>query len=129
MLRCSQNAFEGSYDAFERWRVWIVESLGGTWKWNTKNTPTMIYMPDQYDLETYSGLYVLFTHSCVEGEISVKECKKLYKNLKDIFPILKKHDIKDFGHIEEIGGMVEVTKNFMDGCRRCYKNEQSMIFK
>lgn len=133
-LDISHDAFHGAYSAFNRFRQFILESIGGSypphkdksldnecWYWETENLP----------LKDYEGLKIFFGHSDCDGEISSDMCKKIVDELESIMPQMEKYakEIEAVGHIKSAGGYMAVVNRFINGCKKAYENGECLEFR
>ncbi|WPS85394.1 hypothetical protein SMD22_01840 (plasmid) [Brevibacillus halotolerans] len=133
-LRVSHNAFEASYPAFNRFRKFVLTSIGGSypphkqedldgnrWYWDTD-------MP--FSSETHSGLTEFLCHSDCDGEISPEMCKVVADELESILPYIEALEEKESatGQLLARGGYVQVTKDFMDGCKEAHLKNEPLEF-
>ncbi len=132
-LDCSHDAFHGAYSAFNRFRRFILKSTGGSYPpHDNKDLDDIFwYLGEGYDTETHKGLAEFFSHSDCDGEISPEMCQVVADELENILPNIEElaNTEQATGHILGNGGYVEVTKQFIEGCRLAYKNEEPLRFK
>ncbi|MFF5994258.1 hypothetical protein AAGS61_05825 [Lysinibacillus sp. KU-BSD001] len=142
-LSVSHGAFDASYSAFNRFRRHILRSIGGTFpphettdmeKYDLKSDYWYWYVDDMgnktYSYETHPGLYELFSHSDCDGEIQPNMCKILADELESILFHIKMLEKKEpaTGQLKERGGYVQVTKDFIAGCRLAYSKNETLNF-
>lgn len=133
-LKVSHNAFEASYSAFNRFRKFVLISIGGSyppheqkdldsdrWYWETD-------MP--FSSETHKGLKEFFCHSDCDGEITPEMCKVVADELDSILPYIKTLEEKEpaTGQLLAYGGYVQVTKDFIAGCREAHRKNEPLEF-
>jgi hypothetical protein len=133
-LRVSHNAFEASYSAFNRFRKFVLTSIGGSypphkqedldrdrWYWDTD-------MP--FSSETHPGLKEFLCHSDCDEEISPEMCKVVADELESILPYIEALEEKEpaTGQLLACGGYVQVTKDFIEGCREAHRKNEPLEF-
>lgn len=133
-LRVSHGAFEASYSAFNRFRKFVLTSIGGSypphkqedldpdrWYWDTD-------MP--FNSESHKGLKEFLCHSDCDGEISPEMCKVVADELESILPYIKKLEEKEkaIGQLLARGGYVQVTTDFIEGCRDAHRKNEPLEF-
>lgn len=132
-LDTTHDAFYGAYSAFNRFRKFICEAIGGSFTPHEDKTlkDGYWYWGERFNEETYEGLYEFFTHSDCDGEISPEMCKVIADELEEILPQVEKlaKQIFAYGHILRDGGYVEVTKRFINGCRLAYTMNEPLEFR
>lgn len=132
-LTVSHGAFDGAYSAFNRFRAFLLKSIGGSFPphENKELKDGYWYFGDGYDTETHIGLTEFFRHSDCEGEISPEMCQIIADELEQILPniiILEKTEGKGSGHILSQGGYVQLAKYFIQGCRLAAKGNENLVF-
>jgi hypothetical protein len=132
-LDINHDAFSGAYSAFNRFRQFVLKSIGGSYPPHEDRTldENFWYWEDSiYNPETYRGLYEFFTHSDCDGEINPEMCKLVADELEYILPKIEELSQTEEanGHILRNGGYIAVTKQFINGCRLAYKNNKPLIF-
>lgn len=131
-LDVSHNAFSGAYSSFNRFRKFVLKSIGGSWSPHEDKSldDDRWYWDDNFDMRSNEGLYEFFTHSDCEGTIDPVMCKKVADALEAILPKIEELAQKEesYGHIARDGGYVEVTKRFIAGCRLAHKRRQKLKF-
>lgn len=131
-LDCSHDAFHGAYSAFNRFRQAVCEATGGSFPphENEAIDPNSWYWGDDYSENTHPGLFVFLAHEDCEGEISPDDCVVVAGELEALLPKLNELDGKyGGGHIASVGGLVDVCKKFIAGCRLAAQHEESLIFE
>ncbi len=133
-LNCSHGAFDGAYSAFNRFRQFILKSIGGSYPphSNTNLDNNRLYWETDFgNIEDYEGLCEFLNHSDCDGEISSETCKMIADELESILPRVEElaKTETSSGHIERNGGFVAVTKQFIDGCRLAHKRDEPLLFK
>lgn len=133
-LKVSHGAYEGPYSSFNRFRKFIIASIGGSypphekenldedrWYWDTDRP---------FSSETHPGLKEFFCHSDCEGEIQPEMCKVVADELESILPYIEAREAKDrsAGGLLMRGGYVQITKEFIEGCREAYKKNEPLEF-
>jgi hypothetical protein len=123
-LDISHNAFHGAYSSFMRFRLAIVEAVGGTYE-----RPSYL-LPDGYEKENAPGLHEFLSHSDSDGEISPESCKVIADELEAILPKIEEMDLNEYewGHITRDGGILAVTKRFIEGCRKAHEANEPLNF-
>lgn len=132
-LDTTHDAFHGAYSAFNRFRQFVLKSIGGSWPPHEDKTldPERWYWDDEkFDLRKHEGLWEFFTHSDCDGEISPEMCVKVADELESILPhieeLAKSEDAN--GHIARDGGFVAVTHRFIAGCRLAAERNEPLEF-
>lgn len=133
-LLVSHGAFEGAYSAFNRFRQFLMKSIGGSYPPhdNKELENGFWYFGDGYDTETHKGLTEFFGHSDCDGCISPEMCLQVADELEQILPNiirLEQAEGKGSGHIVSQGGYVQLTKYFIQGCRLAAKNNENLRFR
>lgn len=133
-IRLSHGDFSMAYSAFNRWRKFILESLGGSypphtdktlspehWYWNTDN---------KWNSQNSPGLLELLKHEDCEGYISPGMCKLIILELEKIMPHLESESLvrEASGHILGNGGFMQVTYDFIHSCNEAYNNCEHLEF-
>ena len=144
-LDTSHNAFHGAYSAFNTFRQAVCRATGGSFPphWLVKNNEyvqkdsgRLEYDPNLdgdlvyfgSNVEEGDGLYLFLTHSDCDGEFTPEECTKVADALEQWLPEIEKQTIANVGHIEARGGIGEVTRLFIRGCREAADNDEPLIF-
>jgi len=132
-LDCSHDAFHGAYSAFDRFRRFILKSIGGSFPPHEDKTldNNYWYWDDEfYSEKTHKGLYEFFIHSNCDGEINPEICKMIADELEAILPQIESLSKTELvsGHIERDGGYIKITQRFINGCRLAYKNNEPLRF-
>lgn len=128
----THNAFDGAYWAFNRFRSFVCEAIGGSFPPHEDKTllDDIWYYGEGYNRETHPGLYEFFSHSDCDGEISPEMCVVVANELESILPLVEdlatKHEVH--GHILRDGGYVAVTKRFIEGCRKAAAENEPLVF-
>lgn len=133
-LRVSHNAFEASCSAFNRFRKFVLTSIGGSypphkqedlesdrWYWDTDRP---------FSSETHPGLKEFLCHSDCDGEISSEMCKVVADELQSILPYIETLEEREpaSGQLLARGGYVQVTKDFIEGCREAHSKNEPLEF-
>lgn len=133
-LDISHDAFHGAYSAFNRFRRFVLQSIGGSfpphedksldkdsWYWET----------DFSDPKDYPGLCEFLSHSDCDGEINPETCKVIAEEFESILPYIEKLAETEpcHGHLLGNGGYVEVVKQFIKGCKKAYENNEPLEFR
>lgn len=149
-LDCSHDAFHGAYSAFNRFRQAVCKALGPNasfpphWQYDEKgdmrkdeNGLVMydrsldernIYFPEGFSEEANPGLWEFLTHSDCDGEISPEMCVKVADEMEKLLPAIEGLGWDSHGHIAARGGLVEVTKKFIAGCRAAAEAGEPLDF-
>ncbi|HET6725902.1 MAG TPA: hypothetical protein VFH85_07850 [Gammaproteobacteria bacterium] len=134
-LDTTHDAFHGAYSAFNTFRQAIAHAIGGSYgphylrayggelARDERGYPipdrslddSLFYFPNTLTKEGNPGLWEFFHHSDCDGEISPQACVHVADEMEAILPKIT-DDIRA-GHIAARGGMIEVTKKFIAGCR------------
>ncbi len=127
-LDVSHNAFSGAYSAFNRFRQELARAHGGSYPPHDKPglDEQLFYFAEDADRNTNPGLFIFFSHSDSDGEISPEDCKLVADELEALIP--KLNSSNDRGHITRAGGIVEVTKSFIAGCRAAHEANEPLKF-
>ncbi len=133
-LTCSHGAFDGAYSAFNQFRQFIAKATGGSFPphENKDLSPNHWYFGDGYNNETHKGLYEFLTHSDCDGEISPEICVEVYKDLEALMPNIEKLAETEpigSGHLARDGGYVQVTKEFIKGCKLASLSNEPLEFR
>lgn len=131
-LNISHDAFSGAYSSFNRFRWFVMKSIGGSWPPHEDESldRNMFYWPEGFVEEDHPGLCEFFRHSDCDGDIGVKMCRLVANELEAILPQIEKleQSHEAFGHIARDGGYAAVTRKFIDGCRLANKKRQKLRF-
>lgn len=132
-LDTTHDAFHGAYSAFNNFRRFLLKSIGGSYPphENKELMDGYWYFGDGYSVETHKGLAEFFRHSDCEGEISPEMCKIVADELEAILPQVEElaKSEQSYGHILRDGGWVEVTKQFIEGCRLAHERNEPLEFR
>ncbi|RYI30558.1 hypothetical protein EVU96_09080 [Bacillus infantis] len=132
-LDTTHNAFHGAYSAFNTFRKFICESIGGSFPPHKDKTlkDGYWYFGEGYNTETHKGLTEFLAHEDCEGEISPEMCKVVADELESILPYVEERarTIEAHGHILRDGGYVAVTKRFIEGCRLAHERNEPLEFR
>lgn len=132
-LDTTHDAFHGAYSAFNRFRWFLLKSIGGSWPphedANLKDGSW--YWGEGYSSKTHKGLLEFFGHSDCDGEISPEMCKIVADELELILPKVEELEKTEqvHGHLLRDGGYVEVTKRFIEGCRLAHERNEPLEFR
>lgn len=133
-LRVSHGAFDASYSAFNRFRKFVLTSIGGSyppheqegldrdrWYWDTDKP---------FNSKSHQGLKEFLCHSDCDGEISPEMCKVVADELESILPYIEVLEEKEkaSGQLLARGGYVQVTKDFIAGCRDAHRKNEFLEF-
>lgn len=133
-LKTSHGAFDGTYSSFNDLRRFLLRSIGGSfpphkedllrddhWYWG-ENT--------SYNSTSHKGLLEFFGHSDCEGAIEPEMCAIIANDLEEILPSVKKLELSEpsYGQIKHRGGWVQVTKDFIGGCRLAHERKEQLKF-
>lgn len=129
-LDCSHEAFHGAYSAFNRFRRAVSEAIGGSYPPHEDRTleANAWYWGPGYNEKTHPGLYIFFSHSDCDGEILPEDCVKVADELEQLLPRLDGMGA-DSGHIARDGGIGEVTRRFIAGCRFASSQNEPLEFR
>jgi hypothetical protein len=125
-LDTSHGAWHGAYSAFSRWRN-AVEAAAGYPLMKDENglvypsninwgAITEANLEGQWDSTPEDPLVVLIAHSDYKGAIYPEQAVPLADRLEGLLPHIVEDD-EAWGHIAREGGMVAVTRRFIDGLR------------
>jgi len=133
-LTVSHGAFDGAYSAFNRFRQFVMKSIGGNYPphKDINLSEAHWYFGDGYDTETHPGLTEFFRHSDCDGYIEPEMCSTIANELKVILPLaieLEKSEGTGGGHIAAQGGYVQVLKYFIEGCEEAYRKAEQLEFR
>lgn len=123
-LCISHDAFDGAYSAFNRFRKFIANCVGGSYpphenKELFSENDSWYWGKDSYSEFTHPGLYEFFCHSDCDGYIEPDMCLKIaaeMRELKSIAIKLENEMGNGGGHIARDGGYVAVIDRFIAGC-------------
>lgn len=131
-LDVSHDAFSGAYSSFNRFRQFVMRSIGGSFPPHEDKSLDggLWYWGEGYTHEANEGLYEFFMHSDCDGIIEPKMCRKIANELEAILPRIEElaKTEESRGHILRDGGYVEVTKKFIAGCKIAAKRRQKLKF-
>lgn len=147
-LNCSHDAFHGAYGAFNRLRQFVCAATGGSFPPHWLHSPTgeikqgsdgrtlyregldpnMFYTGDEYDRDTYPGLYEFLAHSDCDGEIDTAMCVKVADDLEQLMPKMEALRWESHGHIAAGGGFLEMVRKFIAGCRAAAAANEPLDF-
>lgn len=138
-LDTTHEAFHGAYSAFNNLRRFLLRSIGGSfpphdnkelldgyWYWHKEDESKT-----KFSSETHKGLLEFFAHSDCDGDISPEMCKVVADELEEILSYVEKlADTEDcFGHLLRNGGYLQVTKDFIAGCRLAHSLNEPLEFR
>lgn len=146
-LNTTHNAWYGPYSAFNRFRQCICEAMGGEssfgphWIYGPGGSigefpapkkpgllDTHFYVDDAYPESQYPGLWELLRHSDCDGEISPEMCVHVADELEVLLPKIEALGWVAGGSIAARGGFVEVTRQFIAGCRAAAAAGEPLVF-
>lgn len=129
-LDCSHDAFHGAYSAFNRFRQAVAIAMGGSYPphINPELDKDIWYWGDGFSRKTNPGLHVFFMHSDCSGYIKASDCKRIADEMEALLPEIAKQGTGG-GHLERDGGLEEVTKRFIAGCRDASAKKQKLTFR
>lgn len=132
-LDISHDAFHGAYSSFNRFRQFVLESIGGSYpphKDKTLDDEYWYWDIEPLPLESYEGLEVFFGHSDCDGEISPNMCKKIAEEFESIRPLMIEYEkrVEATGHLKRNGGYMNVVDTFINGCKLAYENNEYLEF-
>lgn len=131
-LDISHDAFHGKYSAFNSFRKFVCKSIAGSFPphENKALVDDMWYWGEGYNKESHPGLFEFFCHSDCDGEISPELCSVVANDLDNILPLIEELAKSEpaHGHILRNGGFVEVTKQFIIGCRLASERNEPLEF-
>ena len=133
-LDTTHDAFHGAYSAFNQFRRFIAKGMGGSYPphEDKKLDNNFWYWDDEYNENTHKGLFILLNHSDCDGEISSEDCLNVANDLESLLPKLEKlaeTEPVGNGHLARDGGYIQVTKNFINGCRLEYSRNEPLEFQ
>jgi len=134
-LDTTHDAFHGAYSAFNSFRKFVLESIGGSYPPHKDKTLKDDYWywgeDSGFGSETHKGLLEFLAHSDCDGEISPEMCKVVADELEAILPQIKERakTVEAYGHILRDGGYVQVTKLFIEGCRLAHERNEPLEFR
>ncbi|MCP4162608.1 MAG: hypothetical protein GY760_21280 [Deltaproteobacteria bacterium] len=146
-LKCSHNAFTGTYSAFNRFRQIVAHSVGGSspphyimnedGSFFIKNDglvkhegldENQFYFDNEIiNEEDNPGFFIFMRHSDSEGNIAPDDCIKVADDLEK-YVLPKADNYVAGGHLEGTGSVHEVTLKFIEGCRLAAKNGEYLEF-
>ena len=86
-LDCSHGAFRGAYSAFNRLRQAVAKAAGGSYPPHEKGSgldDRRWYVGDEYNKESFPGLWEFLGHSDCDGEIDPEMCKLVARDLSSL---------------------------------------------
>ena len=125
-LDTSHDAWHGAYSAFDSWRSAICSAMGGKWP-QGHNSDMRWYWGPGFSKETHPGLRCLLCHSDCDGEIDPATCALLADELTALLPFMDAWGL-GCGHIAQRGGYADVTRTFIQGCRRAAAANEPLEF-
>jgi hypothetical protein len=133
-LNCTHGAFDGAYSAFNRFRQYVAEAIGGSFPPHKDKSldSNFFYFDDEvYEVSEDSGLFEFFNHSDCDGFIENERCLIIADELEKILPLIKDkfNDEMGSGHILRNGGVIQVTMDFINGCRLAYESGEDLEFR
>lgn len=125
-LDVSHDAFSGAYSAFNRFRQAVGQLVGV--KFPPHNDPDLddeyMYLPD----DTPVGLRCFFEMSDCDGEISPEICALLAEEMERlVLPNIAATGIGG-GHIDRDGGIEEVCRRWIRGCKSAAEANEPLVF-
>ena len=129
-LRCSHNAFCGSYAAFNRLRQFVAAATGGIFPPHTEPElpPDWYACGDDYPRSAWPGLHAFLAHSDCEGELSPATCAAVADDLERLLPRMEALQWESRGHIAARGGFLAVVRAFIGGCRAAAAAGEPLTF-
>ena len=131
-LDISHDAWQGSYNAFSRWRDFLAEKAGYELiPWPTKYQPTIMIDWGHIEDKNYYGdwdtppndpLIFLFAHSDCDGIIKPEHAALIADRLEEMLPVL---DEPGVGHIDNYK---TTTERFIRGARDAVNNGENLRF-
>lgn len=133
-LDISHGTFSGAYSAFNRFRGFIAAGTGGSYPPHEDKSldPNMWFFGEGFTKKTHPGLWELLCHSDCDGKITPHRCKQLAAELDELMPKLvelAETKYASAGHIARDGGYIEVTKNFIAGCKLAAELKEQLRFR
>lgn len=120
-LDVSHGAFSGAYSSFHRWRVALCVAAGGGYdevrEW---------FSWDDH-MNQWPGFRVLMTHSDCDGSMSTADAVSCADALETLLPALDAAG-DGGGHLARDGGIGQVTRKFIAGCRLAVERNESLEF-
>jgi len=114
-LDTSHDCWHGSYSGFHKFRTYLADligiKLGNMQGYAVKN-------PIKWDSIPYNGLHELLNHSDCDGKLTVLQCKKLLKGLKEILKVIPRDN----------EWCLLNTKDFIRGLESAIQNKESVDF-
>ena len=128
-LRCSHDAFYGSYSAFDRLRRAVCEAIGGSWPPHEDPDldPEKWYHPNDFNRQKNAGIIFFLNHSDVYGKFTPFECKLVSRDLHKILDTVSEK--YGGGHLAAVGGVRAAIEKFIAGCDRAAMNNEDLLFR
>ena len=133
-LKVSHGAFEASCKTFNVFRRFVCRSIGGSypphekpgldggcWYWDP-NGP--------FSSKTHQGMKEFLSHSDSEGAIAPEWCEVIADDLEAALPYIAALEEKEpaYGQLAAMGGYVQTTNQFIEGCRLAYESNELLVF-
>ncbi len=133
-LKVSHGAFEASCKTFNVFRRFVCRSIGGSypphekpgfdggcWYWDP-NGP--------FSSKTHQGMKEFLSHSDSEGTIAPEWCEVIADDLEAALPYIAALEEKEpaYGQLAAMGGYVQATNQFIEGCRLAYESNELLVF-
>lgn len=147
-LSCSHEAFDGSYPSFNRLRQRVAWATGGSFPPHWKRTSTglevdlnglpvidrsldenIVYIGDDYSIETHPGLFEFLGHSDCEGEIAPEMCAKVAGDLERLLPAIESSGAGKENIAARGRTYTEVLRRFIAGCRAAASAGEPLLFE
>lgn len=134
-LVITHDAYEGSFEAFNLFRKELLAAIGGKYlpklSVNTTVKNWFFSKDSVFSDETHKGLVEFFNHSDSDGAITPEMCKVIADELENILPLIQKYESTQASKNQQIisrGGYVQMTIDFIKGCRLAHSNNESLDF-
>lgn len=147
-LDCSHNAFNGSYNSFNRLRQKVCFAMGGSfpphWQYDNNGKPILdeyglmlknnnfddefLYLGKDYNVKSHPGLTEFLSHSDCDGSISPEMCSRVADELEALIPRVKEIDDMPEDHVVMRWETVGVLQKFINGCRSAAAADEYLEF-
>lgn len=129
-LDCSHGAFHGAYSAFNRFRQAVASAAGGSYPPHDNDALDQNrWYAGNWKNPERPGLTEFFNHSDCDGKIAPALCAVIADEIEALLPEIARQAPRfDGGHIDREGGMYQVAKNFIAGCREAASLAEPLTF-
>lgn len=123
-LSCSHDAWDGAYSAFQRFRIQVIEAVGGKYTRTGSASFSWTYDDEVLPQEHVRGLSALIDHSDCDGHLEPDDCRRLAAALRWLAPRLP---AVGFGVLSSCGSRGAALR-FADGCERAANAAERLEF-